>query len=116
MLLLIQTVLGMYPFAPANVLALARPRLPDWLPAGTVRRLRIGEATVSLRFERNRDGSTSFDVIEKEGTLFVTEVPPPQDANPGSRTFTETAKMWLLDRAPGRLATALRLALGYCSI
>jgi glycogen debranching enzyme len=112
MLLLVQTMLGMYPFAPANVLALARPRLPAWLPAITVRRLRVGAATVSIRFERNRDGSTSFDVIEKDGTLFVTEVPPPQDTNPAARTFTETAKMWLLDRAPGRFAAALRLALG----
>jgi glycogen debranching enzyme len=112
MVLLVQTLLGIYPFAPAHVLALARPRLPEWLPTVTVRRLRVGAATVSIRFERRRDGATSFDVFEKDGTLFVTEVPPPQDIDAGVRTFGETAKMWLLDRAPGRLAATLRLALG----
>jgi len=109
---LVQALLGLYPFAPAQILAVIRPRLPEWLPAVTIQRLRVGEATVSLRFERNRDGSTSFEVVEKDGTLFVTEVPPPQDINPGRLTFGESTKMWLLDRAPGPLAAALRLALG----
>jgi hypothetical protein len=94
------------------MLALVRPRLPEWLPALTIRRLKVGDADVSLRFERNHDGSTSFEVIERHGTLLVTEVPPPQDVNPTSETFAERAKLWLLDLAPGRLAGALRLALG----
>jgi hypothetical protein len=109
---LVQTLLGIYPFAPARVLALVRPRLPEWLPVATVRHLRVGNASVTLRFERHRDGSTSVDVVDKVGTLFVTEVPPPQDVNPHSQTIAESVKMWLLDHAPGRLATALRLALG----
>jgi glycogen debranching enzyme len=109
---LVQALLGIYPFAPAKVLALVRPRLPEWLPSVTIRRLRIGDATVSIRFERSRDGSTTFNVIDKQGTLFVTEAPPPQDVNPSAQTLAESAKAWLLDRAPGRLATALRLALG----
>ena len=67
---------------------------------------------VSIRFDRKEDGSTEFDVIDKRGTLLVTEVPPPQDVHPGAQTFAEAAKLWLLDRAPGHLATALRLALG----
>lgn len=112
MLLLVQALLGIYPFAPAKVLALARPRLPEWLPAVTVRQIRVGDATVAIRFQRDRNGSTGFEVIEKQGTLRVTEVPPPQDVNPGARGFAESAKAWLLERAPGRLATAMRLALG----
>ena len=112
MLLLIQTLLGIYPFAPAKVLALVRPRLPAWLPAVTVRGLRVGDATVSIRFERSRDGSTHASVIEKEGSLFVTEVAPPQDVHAGAQTLVESTKGWLLEHAPGRLATALRLALG----
>jgi hypothetical protein len=112
MVLLVQTLLGIYPFAPARLLALVRPRLPEWLPAATVHDLRVGKAMATIRFERNRDGSTSFDVTKKHGTLFVTEVPPPQDVNPDAQTLAEAAKMWLLDRAPGRLTTALRLALG----
>ncbi len=112
MLLLIQTLLGIYPFAPAKALALVRPQLPAWLPTVTVRRLRVGDATVTIRFERSRDGSTHAEVIEREGTLFVTEVPPPQDVHVGAQTFAESAKGWLLNHAPGRLATALRLAVG----
>ena len=112
MVLLIQTLLGIYPFAPANVLALVRPRLPAWLPTVTVRRLRVGAATVSIRFERSADGSTHADVIEREGTLVVTEVAPPQDVRADAQTFAESAKGWLIDHVPGRLATALRLALG----
>src|SRR5919197_5470919 len=112
MVQLVQTLLGMYPFAPARVLALVRPRLPEWLPAVTVRNVRVGDAVASIRFERQRDGTTSFDVIEKRGTLFVTEAPPPQDVNSDAQTFAEAAKMWLLEHVPGRLTTALRLALG----
>jgi glycogen debranching enzyme len=112
MVQLVQAMLGIYPFAPAKMLALVRPRLPEWLPALTIHSVRIGDASVAIRFERNRDGSTSFDVIGKDGTVHVIEVPPPQEVNPGTRTFTESAKMWLLDRFPGRLMTALRLAIG----
>jgi len=110
--MLVQTLLGIYPFAPAHVIALVRPRLPAWLPAVTVRRIRIGEATISLRFERGSDGSTAFDVIEQHGTVFAVEMPPPQDVNPTTHTWDESVRTWLLDRAPGRLASALRLALG----
>ena len=112
MLQLVQALLGIYPFAPAQMLALVRPRLPEWLPSVTVRKLRVGNAEVSIRFERNRDGSTSFDVIDRHGTLIVTEVPPPQDVNPSRETLAERLKLWLLEVAPGRLASALRLALG----
>ena len=108
---LVQTLLGIYPFAPAHVLALVRPRLPAWLPAVTVRNLRIGDATVSIRFERTREGATAFDVVEKSGPLFVVEMPPPQDVDPAARSWDEAVRTWLLDRAPGRLASALRLAL-----
>jgi glycogen debranching enzyme len=109
---LVQALLGIYPFAPAQMLALVRPRLPEWLPTLTVRRLRVGNAQVSIRFERNRDGSTGFEVIERRGRLIVTEMPPPQDVDPATETSAERVKLWLADVAPGRLASALRLALG----
>lgn len=109
---LVQTMLGLYPFAPAHVLALVRPRLPDWLPAVTVRNVRVGSATASIRFERGRNGSTAFDVIDTRGPLFVVEMPPPQDTDPSSQSWDEGVRGWLLERAPGRLASALRLALG----
>jgi hypothetical protein len=112
LVLLVQTLLGIYPFAPAHVIALVRPRLPEWLPAVTVRHIRIGDATISIRFERGRDGSTAFDVIEQSGSVFAVEMPPPQDVNPATQTWDESVRTWLLDRAPGRLASALRFALG----
>lgn len=109
---LVQTLLGIYPFAPAHVLALVRPRLPEWLPIVTIRNLRIGKATISIRFERQRDGSTMFDVIDKIGHVFVVEMPPPQDVDRAAQRWDEAVRNWLLERAPGRLASALRLALG----
>jgi hypothetical protein len=47
---LIQAMVGLYPFAPANLLALVRPRLPAWLEELTLRNVRVGEEVfVSLR-------------------------------------------------------------------
>lgn len=110
--MLVQTLLGIYPFAPAHVLALVRPRLPEWLPTVTIRNIRVGTATTSIRFERGRDGSTAFDVIDTTGPLFIVEMPPPQQVDPAGRSWDEAVRTWLLERAPGRLASALRLALG----
>jgi hypothetical protein len=86
--------------------------LPEWLPAVTLRNIRVGGATTSIRFERGRDGSTAFDVIDTKGPLFIVEMPPPQEVDPAGRSWDETARTWLVERAPGRLASALRLALG----
>jgi glycogen debranching enzyme len=110
--MLVQALLGIYPFAPAHVLALVRPHLPEWLPAVTIRNIRVGDAMTSIRFERGRDGSTAFDVIDTSGQLFVVEMPPPQEVDPAGRSWDEAVRTWLLERAPGRLASALRLALG----
>jgi hypothetical protein len=109
---LAQTLLGIYPFAPAHVIAIVRPRLPEWLPAVTIRQIRVGNAEASIRFERGRDGSTAFDVIDKRGQLFIVEMPPPQEVDPAGRSWDEAVRTWLLEHAPGRLASALRLALG----
>ena len=75
---LVQTLVGAYPFAPAHLLALVRPRLPEWVEMLSIDRLRVGDATVSLRFVRQPDGSASHEVTEQDGRLFVLEVPPPQ--------------------------------------
>ena len=68
---LLQSMLGLYPYAPLKVL-LVDPHLPDWLPEITLRNLRVGAATVSIRFE----GDT-YAVLEKEGTLHVVKQPMP---------------------------------------
>jgi glycogen debranching enzyme len=78
---LLQAMLGLYPYAPFKVL-LVDPHLPEWLPEITLRDLRVGEATVSIRFH----GQT-YEVLEKSGTLHVLEQPMPWSltATPGER-------------------------------
>jgi glycogen debranching enzyme len=68
--MLVQSLLGLVPFAPFRVL-LVDPVLPSWLPELTVRNLRVGDATVALRFRRETDGRSSFEVLEKSGELRV---------------------------------------------
>jgi glycogen debranching enzyme len=68
---LLQAMLGLYPYAPLNLLVVD-PHLPDWLPEITIRDLRVGAAKVTIRFH-----GTSWDVVEKEGTLHVVQQPLP---------------------------------------
>ena len=110
---LVQVALGIYPFAPARTLALVRPQLPAWLRVVIVRNLRIGDARVSIRFERHDDGVTEHKVVEQSGRLFVVSVPPPQDVNEQQASLIDRGKVWALDHAPGRLSSALRIALGH---
>jgi glycogen debranching enzyme len=108
---LVQVLLGLYPFAPARLLTLVRPRLPEWLPVLTLRNLRVGDATLTLRFERQKDGSAAHEVIERDGLVAVVEAPPPNDIS-GEGSWKEAVERRLLEHAPGRLARALRLAIG----
>jgi glycogen debranching enzyme len=105
-----QLLLGLYPFAPLNLLALVRPRLPAGIDAVTIRRLRVGMATVSLRFERQDDGSASHEILEQDGHLLIVEAPPPQDVAGASPL--DAVKAWAIEHAPGRQARALRIGLG----
>jgi glycogen debranching enzyme len=68
--LIVQSLLGLYPYAPSNLL-FVDPRLPPWLPALTVRDLQVGDATITLSFRRRDSGATTYDVVEKRGTLHV---------------------------------------------
>jgi glycogen debranching enzyme len=107
---LVQIMLGLYPFAPLGLLALVRPRLPPGIDEVTVHRLRVGDATVSLRFRREDDGSASHDVLSRRGTLLVAEAPPPDAV--GARSVPDALATLLLSHAPGRSARAARLAIG----
>lgn len=73
--ILVQTLLGMRPVAALDLLAIY-PKLPPWLPELTLKRLRVGGASVSLRFRLKDDGETEVEEIEKEGTLHLVEQPP----------------------------------------
>ena len=46
--------------APLETLAVD-PALPEWLPEVTIHRLRIGAATVTLRFWRNSSGESESE-------------------------------------------------------
>jgi glycogen debranching enzyme len=71
-----QAVVGLYPYAPLKVLFLD-PWLPDWLPEVTVENLRVGDARITLRFQRTSEGRTEYKIEELEGELHVLRQPSP---------------------------------------
>ncbi len=78
--LMVQSMLGLYPYAPLDML-IVNPHLPDWLPEITLSNLHVGRAVVNIRFRREKDGSSSYEVLEKRGTLHVV-----RQASPWSQT------------------------------
>ena len=63
------------------------------------------------RIDRAVDGAARHHVIEQRGRLTVLEVPPP-NAIDGTDGLLPRLLSWVLERAPGRTARALRLAMG----
>ncbi len=108
----LQVLLGLYPFASLHTLAVIRPRLPRWIPELTLRNLRVGRATVDLRFTRNADGSASHKVLRKDGTLVIAPAGPPSNARGTPTPWLEQVERAVFRRAPGRLVRAARIAVG----
>jgi glycogen debranching enzyme len=79
---LVQAMLGLYPYAPLDLLFLD-PSLPEWLPHLRLKDLRVGQATVSLDFNREQDGSTNYRVVEKVGPLHIIRQPSPWSIRAG---------------------------------
>ncbi len=77
---LMQAMLGLYPYAPLNLL-IVDPHLPVWLPEITVTNLHVGKAVVAIRFYREASGRSSYEVLDKRGRLYVA-----RQANPWSQT------------------------------
>ena len=75
--LTMQALLGLVPWAAANSL-LVDPVLPQWMREVTLRDLRVGQATVTLRFRRQRDGTSDYDIVHKRGDLHIVRQPPLQ--------------------------------------
>jgi hypothetical protein len=94
------------------VLSLVRPHLPAWLPELTIRNLRVGRATVDIRFTRKADGTASHKVLRKDGTLLIVPAGPPADVSGRPRPWIETVGQAAMGRAPGRLVRAARIAVG----
>jgi glycogen debranching enzyme len=80
--LLVQSLLGIRPVAALNMLAVD-PLLPVWLPELTVKNLRVGGATVSLRVWRDEEGASRWETVEKQGTLRIIQQPPVDALNVG---------------------------------
>jgi glycogen debranching enzyme len=93
--LAVQSMLGLMPLAPIETLVVD-PVLPTWAPEVIVQGLRVGEATVSLRFWREEDDTSRWEVLHKRGTVHVVRQPPPESLTAG-----------LADRLGGLLQTAV---------
>jgi glycogen debranching enzyme len=75
--LAVQSMLGLLPLAPVETL-IVDPILPTWMPEIVVRDLRVGRARVNLRFWRDDNGASKWEVLHTQGTLRVVRQPPPE--------------------------------------
>ena len=80
--LMLQALLGLYPYAPSKLLFID-PHLPAWMPDLVVRDLRVGDARLTLRFERTRKGITTYRMLKKTGDVHIV-----RQASPWSLTAT----------------------------
>jgi glycogen debranching enzyme len=72
----LQAILGLYPYAPLHLL-LIDPHLPEWLPELTLHHLRVGDAAVTLQFQRKEDGTSDYHVLDVQGKLDIVRQPSP---------------------------------------
>ncbi len=77
-----QALLGIYPYAPANLLFLD-PHLPEWLPEVSVQQLKVGQAEITLRFRRDISGETDYQIVDLKGPLHVVHQPSPWSLTSG---------------------------------
>jgi glycogen debranching enzyme len=68
---IVETFLGLIPDAFNKRLKVVKPFLPEFINQVELRHLRIGKASVDLRFERKKDGSLHAHVGQVTGDLHV---------------------------------------------
>jgi hypothetical protein len=68
---MVESFLGLIPEAFEHRLRIVRPLLPLFVQHVEVHRLRVGRATVSLRFQRGEGGTTQVRVLDVNGHLDV---------------------------------------------
>ncbi|HTP32801.1 MAG TPA: glycogen debranching N-terminal domain-containing protein [Candidatus Acidoferrales bacterium] len=95
---LLQALLGLYPYAPLNIL-LVDPHMPDWLPEITLKGLRVGDAVATIRFFRTKEGGGDYEVLEKRGALHVIRQPSPWSL---TASFADRIRDFLTSLLPGR--------------
>ena len=81
-IIMLQAMLGLRPLAPLGLL-LVYPELPEWLPDLTLRGLRVGDSALTIRFQRQRDGTTDYRVLERHGRVRVVREPPESSVRHG---------------------------------
>lgn len=91
----VQAMLGLYPYAPLNMLLLD-PHLPEWLPEFTVSNLHVGKAVVDIQFRRTHSGETDYKVLDLRGPLHVLRQPSPWSLTAGFGERLTDALMSLL--------------------
>ncbi len=69
--LILQASLGLYPEAPARVLHVRNPVLPDFLDQLTIGGMAIGDARVSLQFRRHGERTLANLLSVEGGSLQV---------------------------------------------
>ena len=79
---MIQTILGLLPIAATDTLILD-PALPTWIPELVLRDLRVGRGKATLRFWRDDDGASKWEVVHRQGTLHVVRQPAPESLSAG---------------------------------
>ncbi|HEX5473600.1 MAG TPA: glycogen debranching N-terminal domain-containing protein [Vicinamibacterales bacterium] len=72
---MIERLLGLVPRAFEQRLRIVRPQLPPFVDRLELHRLRVGRASLDLRFVRMGDGRVGVEVLRQRGTLHV-EVDP----------------------------------------
>ena len=94
----LQAILGLYPYAALHAL-FVDPHLPKWLPEITLTNLHVGKAVVALRFYREKDGNSSYEILDERGTIHVIRQPSPWSLTSGPiERLTDT----LTSLLPGR--------------
>ena len=92
---LVQALLGLFPYAPLDKL-IVDPHLPDWLPEITLESLHVGEGVCSIRFYREHDGGSTYEVLDKQGKLDVVRQPSPWSLTATTGERIEDALLSLL--------------------
>jgi glycogen debranching enzyme len=95
---LLQALLGIYPYAPLNTL-IVDPHMPEWLPEITLENLRIGDSAISIRFYREKDGSSDYRILNQRGPLHLLRQPSPWSL---TADFGERLKDALVSLTSGR--------------
>jgi glycogen debranching enzyme len=95
---LLESMLGLYPYAPLNLL-IVDPQLPEWLPEITLDNLRVGSAVLKMRFYRNANGGSDYQILDQRGLLHVFRQPSPWSLR---ASFAERIKDVLTSFLPGR--------------